>query len=176
MPYIRHMVTAHTSQLVNDANWMHRKKRKMAFEFKHEEKNADRPNRVTVSEIPAELSAALEREWVAMQQAITEGKAPYDLVLGMDTPKNVALTAAHARAWGIARGQGNNDVRRVEVRKLPPRKSDGTPEQQALILRLSLTKFDPSAPKLGRKTNDAKATDNANAPKGNGKADAKATK
>jgi hypothetical protein len=135
------------------------------YGFKHEEKSADRPNRPSTTPIPPEFAQALEAEWTELLAALDAGKNAYDLVLPMDSAKDVAIHAAHARRWGIERGQGNNDVRRVEIRKLPPREADGTPEERVKVLRLSLSKYDPNAPKLGRKAGNKTAKGTANAAK-----------
>jgi len=116
---------------------MSQKGNDMGFSFVREDKEATRSTRLTISDLDPEWVAALEHEWKSQ----VESKTEYNHVTVMDDPKDVGRYAAYARAWGLSR-----DGEKIEVRKLPPRKgeSNGT-------LRLDMHKYDPNAPKLGRK-------------------------
>jgi hypothetical protein len=114
----------------------------MPYTFTREAKTSPKANRVQVSSLDPEWVAALEAEWAAHQQ-----NPEVNHVVDVGDPKLVTRHASHARAWGLSR-QGE----KVNVRKLPARDNDS-----ASILRISMDKYDPNAPKLGRKTNAEKA-------------------
>jgi hypothetical protein len=116
----------------------------VTYAIRREEKSdTTRANRVNVSSIPADYVAALEAEWAALSAS----PVPFNVVIDLESPKEVTRHASYARAWGLSR---END--KVEVRKLPAKTGD-----TENTLRLSMEKHDPNKPKLGRKPNGEKA-------------------
>lgn len=96
---------------------------------------------VKVYALPPELVAALDMEW-----EYHKTHPDYVSVTRASDESDGKRLAAYARAWGLSR-QGE----KVTVRKLPNRPSD-----HELDVRLEMTKFDPNAPKRGRKPNSGK--------------------
>lgn len=106
----------------------------MAYEFKHEPKDA--PRTVSVTEVPADWAKALDTEWgIAKRDQVVP-------VITFPTAKDAAMHLAYAKAWGLSKQDGH----KVTVRKGTARKDDaeGT-------LRLVMEPFNPNAPKRGRK-------------------------
>lgn len=107
----------------------------MAYTFTRETKDVPRSSRVDITSVDPELVAALESEWTAH---LANPNINHVVDLPASDHKRVV---SHASAWGASR-KGD----KVVVRKLPAR--NGEPNTR---LRISMDKFDPAKPKLGRK-------------------------
>jgi hypothetical protein len=118
------------------------------YSFTREPKPATtKASRVTIESLNPDWVKALEAEWQAHL------KSPdINHVVMLDSPQSVTRHAAHARAWGLSKPDGQ----KVEIRKLPRRDEDSEN-----LLRLSMEKYDPNAPKKGRKPKSAEPTTSA---------------
>lgn len=111
----------------------------MPYTFTREPRTV-RSDRVSDVQINPEWAAALDAEWEAHK---VNPEVNHVVVV----PENeVTRHASHAVVWGKRRPEGDQ----VTVRKLPNRK-DGSDAPGTL--RLSMERFDPNAPKRGRKPN-----------------------
>jgi hypothetical protein len=110
------------------------------YEFRHE---AVTPSRhpVTITQVPPEFAKALDGQWKLVQTK------PVIPVIDFADAKEVAFHLAYAKAWGMSKPEGEQVTVTKRTRK----------EDKEGTLRLSMVKYDPNAPKRGRRSTAAAA-------------------